>query len=200
MQGAPETQASLPARTSPGREALLAATITVGLRDGLTRVSYRKVADEVGVAHGLVRHHFGTLEDLIAESLIRSIGLSLDVTGMGYDEDAPGAFDENFAARAEQHSDIHAFQYEVALEARRRPKLKAAVEQYYERYRAMVQQRLLSIGIDDDGMTDLVWFVFDGLVFRQSTSPDTEAAEIALQRLQLLLALFRERGTAGREG
>ena len=49
-------------------------------------------------------------------------------------------------------------------------------------------------------MTDLVWFVFDGLVFRQSTSPDTEAAEIALQRLQLLLALFRERGAAGREG
>ncbi|WP_416979825.1 TetR family transcriptional regulator [Streptomyces sp. T028] len=42
-----------------GRDALLIAAVRVVARDGLRKLTYRAVAAEAGVTHGLVAHHFG---------------------------------------------------------------------------------------------------------------------------------------------
>ena len=44
-----------------GRHALLRATIVIVGHGGLRALTYRAVAAEAGVSHGLVRHHFLSL-------------------------------------------------------------------------------------------------------------------------------------------
>jgi AcrR family transcriptional regulator len=52
-----------PRRTRPargdGRRALLEAVVRVVARHGLDALTYRAVAKEAGVTHGLVSYHFG---------------------------------------------------------------------------------------------------------------------------------------------
>ena len=55
-----------------GREALLEATVRVVARAGLRKVTNRVVAEEAGVTHGLVSHHFGTRDALLRETLRRA--------------------------------------------------------------------------------------------------------------------------------
>jgi AcrR family transcriptional regulator len=63
-----------------GREALLKAVVAVMARSGLRNVTYRAVAAEAGVTHGLVRHHFGSRDALIEQALHYSITQSIDTT------------------------------------------------------------------------------------------------------------------------
>lgn len=53
---------------------LLAAVITIAGRQGQHAVTYRSVADEANVSHGLVRHYFGTRQAMIAEAFECAIG------------------------------------------------------------------------------------------------------------------------------
>lgn len=62
-----------------GRQALIEATITVVARAGLRNLTYRAVAKEAGVAHGLVAHHFGSRQALIEAALQHALDESADV-------------------------------------------------------------------------------------------------------------------------
>ncbi len=66
----------------PGREALLRAAIKVVGDQGMSRLTYRGLAQEAGVSHGLIRHHFGTKEQLIEEALEYAIQQNLEQTGV----------------------------------------------------------------------------------------------------------------------
>jgi AcrR family transcriptional regulator len=50
-------------------DALLAATRRLLVREGPSGVTTRRVAEEAGQAHGLVRYHFGSLEALMLRTL-----------------------------------------------------------------------------------------------------------------------------------
>src|SRR3712207_8439845 len=67
--------AAVAARPAPGygegRRALLAAAVHVVATRGLRHLTYRSVAQEAGVAHGLVAHHFGTRDALLEAALER---------------------------------------------------------------------------------------------------------------------------------
>jgi TetR/AcrR family transcriptional regulator, regulator of biofilm formation and stress response len=52
-----------------GRVALLEAAIRVGAHQGLCGLTIRSAAAEAGVSHGLVRHHFGSRQQLVDEAL-----------------------------------------------------------------------------------------------------------------------------------
>ena len=78
-----------------GREALLDAAVRVVARGGLRRLTYRAVAQEAGVTHGLVVHHFGSRDALIEEALAHAVRQSLSSSArrqnlklLGF-EDAP---------------------------------------------------------------------------------------------------------------
>ncbi|UOQ89930.1 TetR family transcriptional regulator [Agromyces endophyticus] len=185
----PATTSSTPAATTSGRQALLAATITVVAESGLRALTYRAVAAEAGVSHGLVRHHFGTRDQLIAEALSFAVDESLRETNMA-GRGAPGDtahFAEGLASLASRSTAVQAFQYELLLESRRRPELRPAVEQYYETYRRATRDRLLELGIDDDELIEVIWFALDGLVFKTLVLGVDADAERVLARIRRLV-------------
>lgn len=169
-----------------GRQALLRATIVVVAAGGLRALTYRAVASEAGVSHGLVRHHFGTRDQLIAEAMEFAIGESLAGSNM---VEAVASFDD-FAAGieslAERESEIQSFQYELLLEARRRPELGELAARHYNAYRDAIIAQLGRLGVNDPELADLIWFALDGIVFKQLVAPGDAAP--ALRRVRALVA------------
>lgn len=171
---------------SSGRIALLRATIVVVARGGLRALTYRAVATEAGVSHGLVRHHFGTRDQLIAEAMDFAIDESLRGSNMldgalGVEEFAAG-----IESLAELDGDVQAFQFELLLEARRRPELRPNAERHYGAYRDAISKQLQRFGADEEGLADLIWFVLDAIVFKQLVLPGD--VEPALSRVRALIA------------
>ena len=170
-----------------GREALLKAVIAVVARSGLRNVTYRAVAAEAGVAHGLVRHHFGSRDMLIEEALHYSVTQSIDTTALEPGSGDLGDLARNLAKAVSDDPDIQAFQYELILEARRRPELQHYVDVIYKTYRDAVYQALSAAGIDDRDLAVLVFCTLDGLVFQQLALGSPEATEKGLRQLRKLL-------------
>jgi AcrR family transcriptional regulator len=54
--------------TEDRRDLLIAATLTSLARDGHAGISVRRIATEAGVSVGLLNHHFGSIDALIAET------------------------------------------------------------------------------------------------------------------------------------
>lgn len=176
---------SLPdvSETSPaGRQALLRATIVVVAGGGLRALTYRAVAAQAGVSHGLVRHHFGTRDQLIAEALDYAVTESLRATSMFDEVTDAAAFAAGIDSLAQRDPDVQAFQYELLLEARRRPELRPHAARYYAAYRDANAKALRRIGVTDDHLIDAIWFALDGLVFRQVVLPGEVGG--ALERIR----------------
>ncbi|WP_017599825.1 TetR/AcrR family transcriptional regulator [Nocardiopsis lucentensis] len=178
-----------------GRQALLRAAVRVVARRGLRHLTYRAVAQEAGVTHGLVVHHFGSRDALIEEALAyavrTSVSSSLLEPGSGRVED----FAAGLSELVEADPDLQAFQYELLLEARRRPELREQVRALYDGYRAATERELSRILPEDAGpaLTRLVFSALDGLVLYQLTlggAGDTDEAVGALR--ELLRGMARE--------
>ncbi|MFD2093140.1 TetR/AcrR family transcriptional regulator [Blastococcus deserti] len=179
-------------RYGEGRAALLAAAVRVGATRGLRHLTYRSVAAEAGVAHGLVAHHFGSRDALIEEAL----QFSLD-HGVASLSSAPGSGDVSalfvgVTSWFEQDADDAVFQYELILESRRRPELRPHVERLYEAYREALRVEMKACGLPDDlNLVHLVFAALDGLVFQQVCLGQTGATEAALDQLRGLLSRLR---------
>ncbi|MFD4196859.1 TetR/AcrR family transcriptional regulator [Amycolatopsis thermoflava] len=171
-----------------GREALLDAAITVVARQGLRYLTYRAVAAEAGVTHGLVAHHFGSRDALLLEALRHSIQRAIDVTELRTESASPEDFVQGLADIVQRDPDLHAFQYEVLLEARRSPEARRHAEELYSSYRHAAREGLARMGIEDDGpMADLVFAALDGLVFQQVTVGSAAATREAVKALREIL-------------
>lgn len=171
-----------------GRQALLQAAVHVVATRGLRHLTYRAVAERAGVAHGLVAHHFGTRDALLSAALEFSLTNSV---GSISSDPGSGDLDALFAGVVEMvqaNPDDQAFQYELILEARRRPELRPQVEQVYATYRQALQVELAAAGISqDDALVHLVFAAVDGLVFQQVCLDDPAATRAAIERLRELL-------------
>ena len=176
-------------RHGQGREALLRATVHVVAREGLRGLTYRAVAEEAGVANTLVAHHFGTRDALLQAALDwaaeQSIGISLLEPATGKREDFAAGLADFVAGDA----DMQAFQYELALEARRRPELLPAVERMYARYIEATRRELMRMGLDEpsDDLARSVFALLDGIVFQQTLFGDADATRRVVERLRGLL-------------
>ncbi|MBA4857450.1 TetR/AcrR family transcriptional regulator [Nocardia farcinica] len=187
------------ARPSPrygqGRTALLAAAVRVCAEHGLRNLTYRMVAREAGVAHGLVAHHFGSRDVLLEEAL----RFSLDTTVPSIST-RPGTGDldalfAGVAAMIDQNPHDQAFQYELILESRRRPELRRHVQAIYDAYVEALRVELAAAGLGDDpALSHLAYAAVDGLVFHQITIGDPELTERALHHLRALLGAMQKRG------
>lgn len=169
-----------------GREALLRATVIVVSAGGLRALTYRAVAAEAGVSHGLVRHHFGTRDQLVAEAMEYAIDESLRGSNMVGDALTPETFAAGIESLADRESGMQAFQYELLLESRRRPELRPLAERHYLAYREAISRQLARLGVRDAELTELIWFTLDGIVFKQLVLPG--GVEPALARLRALVA------------
>jgi AcrR family transcriptional regulator len=186
------TETAVAARPAPGygegRQALLSAAVHVVATRGLRHLTYRSVAQEANVAHGLVAHHFGTRDALLAAALEFSLANSV---GSVSAEPGSGDLDALFAGVVDMvraNPDDQAFQYELILEARRRPELRPQVEQVYAAYRDALRTELEAAGVDaDDALVHLVFAAVDGLVFQQVCLDEPARTPASLERLRDLL-------------
>jgi DNA-binding transcriptional regulator YbjK len=178
-----------------GRQALLEAAIRVVASEGLRGLTYRSVAAEAGVTHGSVRYHFGDWKTLVEEALTFSVERSIQ----GSEFSSAGADFGDFAAAlaglVEADPDTQAFQYELALESRRRPELVPMIERMYELYRSAVRDMLSRNGIHDESFVQTVFATMDGVVFQQTIFGDADRTR---RSVEVLRAVIKQYGKAGR--
>lgn len=184
-------------RYGEGREALLRAAVRVVSATGLRNLTYRAVAREAGVTHGLVAHHFGSRDALLEEALRYSLRVSVEVSslesGTGRIED----FARDFGAFVDDDPELQAFQYELILESRRRPELRPYVEELYDHYRAAARRELERLGIDDPAVADVAYAALDGLVFQQISVGNAESTNRSVAALRRLLVAAAAAPPAG---
>ncbi|OIJ66438.1 TetR/AcrR family transcriptional regulator [Streptomyces mangrovisoli] len=172
-----------------GRAALLDAAVRVVARGGLRRLTYRAVAEEAGVTHGLVVHHFGSRDALIEEALAHAVRSSLSSSALEPGTGSVQDFSAGLADMVESGPDLQAFQYELLLEARRRPELlpqmRGLYEEYFEATRRELSQ-MLERPVDR-GLSRLVFAALEGLVLHQLVFGERAVTEEALAELRVLL-------------
>ncbi|MFF6782831.1 TetR family transcriptional regulator [Streptomyces sp. NPDC012510] len=179
-----------------GREALLNAAVRVVARGGLRRLTYRAVAEEAGVTHGLVVHHFGSRDALIEEALAHTIRTSLSTSSLEPGTGRVSDFSTGLSEMVTADPDTQAFQYELLLESRRRPELLPQIRELYDEYFDAAQRelgRMLPAGADR-ALTRLVFAALDGLVLHQLVLGEPEVTEAALEELRSLLRLLHADG------
>jgi AcrR family transcriptional regulator len=181
-------------RYGTGRDALLDATVRAVAEDGLRRLTYRRVASEAGVGHTLVAHHFGSIDTLVEQALHRSYVRSVATIST-----RPGSGDLNalfagLSTFADDDAIDQAFQFELMLESRRRPKLRPHIRRVRDAYVDAIGAELTLAGIDPDpALSHLVYSAAEGLILEQITGDDREATDSALIRLRRLLVPRRAR-------
>jgi AcrR family transcriptional regulator len=127
-------RASKNLRYGEGREALLHAAVSVVADKGLRGLTFRAVAQEAGVNNTLIVHHFGSRDNLLAAALEWTVDRSIAGADLSeYASDA-AAFRNALLENVLSEPESAAFQYEMILEARRRPELRPAVRALYRKY------------------------------------------------------------------
>ncbi|GAA4667211.1 hypothetical protein GCM10023347_20070 [Streptomyces chumphonensis] len=172
-----------------GRAALLDAAVRVVARGGLRKLTYRAVAEEAGVTHGLVVHHFGSRDALIEEAVDHAVRSSLKVNALGTGGGTADDFAAGLGDLVVTGPDLQAFQYELLLESRRRPELMPQLRALYEEYFETARRdlaRVLSRPVDR-GLSRLVFAALEGLVLHQLVFGEREVTEEALAELRSLL-------------
>lgn len=154
-------------RYGEGREALLRAAIRVVGTGGLRALTYRAVAQEAGVTHGLVAHHFGSRDALVEEALQFAMQLSVDTSSLSPASGELDDFASTLADLVAADPELQAFQFELVLESRRRPEIRPYAEAIYDGYRSAVREAMARFGIEDEDVADLVFAALDGLSFQQ---------------------------------
>jgi AcrR family transcriptional regulator len=182
---------------SEGRDALLDATVRVIAEHGLRGLTYRRVAEAAGTTHGLVSYHFGSRDALILEAAAHANAESLAGTSFDTPPARAGEFADELPERAAREADDHAFQFELALEARRRPDLRDAVRGRYDGYVAATREALraldIDLGEDESAAATLLFAAIDGLMLQQLIFEDPQRTRDALAILQRLLGELQER-------
>ncbi|MFE4002464.1 TetR/AcrR family transcriptional regulator [Nocardioides sp. YIM B13467] len=171
-----------------GREALLEATVRVVARAGLRKLTNRAVAEEAGVTHGLVGHHFGSRDALIEAAMRYVVERSVAESELESPTGSVDDFARGLVDLVAADPEIQAFQYELSLEARRRPELTRFIREQNDAYRSAVRKALDGMGIGHVSDLDLAVFAtLDGLVFHQVTEDRPEDTEAGLTALRALL-------------
>lgn len=179
-----------------GGTALMQAAIRVVAQFGLRKLTYRSVAEEAGLAHGLVRHHFGSIDALILEALKYCTELSV----ASIDIDPPSGEIEDFLRGLfeflRSDGETQVFMYAVMLESRREPLLRAPVAAMLAQYKQVVRDALLRMDVPADTATvEMVYATLEGAVLQDSVQGYSEDVHAAIGRLREVLMLLRDRQT-----
>lgn len=132
-----------------GRDALLDAAARVVARDGFRGLTYRSVAQEAGTTHGLVSYHFRSRDRLIHETAMKARREAIEGSALEPASGRVEEFADHLSRLAAEAPEGQVFQFELALEARRRAELEPEVRALYEEYYAVTARALATIGVAD---------------------------------------------------
>jgi AcrR family transcriptional regulator len=174
-----------------GRDALLSAVIDVVGEKGLRGVTYRAVASRAGVNHTLVTHHFGSIEGLLAATMAWAIQRSIEETGLEKIADFDESFADSLLETVSKEPELQLFQFEMLLESRRNPEVRALVERLYANYMSTVEDALRQRGLNvDNGAALAIFAALDGLMLQFLTISDPEKIRAAVIQVGKLVAML----------
>ncbi|UGS33829.1 TetR/AcrR family transcriptional regulator [Capillimicrobium parvum] len=182
--GAPTSPSGDPVAT---RQAIIEAVVRLAGRDGFDALTYRAVAEEAGVSHGLLRYHFGSLDAAVHEALHWTVDEAIarsPLTGAD-DLDSFAASLSRLVAQSPEHV---AFQWGLVMHAQRKPELVEAIREFQARYVTQIQAQLERFGFPSErALARTVFAVLNGIVLSQlvSRDPAETDAEIAILREML---------------
>jgi len=169
-----------------GREAILKAAVEVVADAGLRGLTFRAVGARARVNNTLIAHYFGNRESLIEAALEWAVDQSIAQTHFEDFAASPEEFFRQLMESLTQQSELQIYQYEMILEARRRPELRPAIRRLYERYEDELDRSLQNVGIVgiDDPTRRALFGSMDGLVLqRVSGNITAEEFRAALDRM-----------------
>lgn len=178
-----------------GRRALTDAAISVVAAEGLRGLTYRAVAKAARVSYGLVSHHFGSRDALISEALASTVN---DIERATFDQaQSLEDFADEWPSFIAEHQDLLAFQYDLTMEARRRPELMPDIQKMYGKVFDTIHARLSEFGVvrDDEEGEAIARFAtaaLDGMILQQIAHGDPAQTERSIKLLQRVLAALRD--------
>ena len=166
------------------KDRLLDAAIQIAGREGLRAVTYRAVAARAGVTHGLVRHHFGTREQLLNEAFRRAA--EQDSDGVRLRADSIEAFASTFVEWFNSSWERSVLQFDETTQAIRGALPMDNIRQQYEGYIDKVRDTFAAVGIDDPdgGVAAMVFATLDGLALQHLIFRDDLRTERVLDALR----------------
>jgi AcrR family transcriptional regulator len=182
-----------------GREALLSAVIAVVGERGLKGISYRSVAGRAGVNHTLIRHHFGSIEGLLAATMEWAVQRSIEETGLERIADFDDDFADSLIKTVSAEPELQLFQFEMLLESRRNPEVRRLVERLYANYMRTVEEALQQRGLPADNAVALAIFAaLDGLMLQFLTISDPVKIRAAVIQVGRMVAALEEPNDSSR--
>ena len=187
------TRSASPSKYGTGREALLRAVVDVVAQKGLRGMTYRAVAEAAGVNNSLVAHHFGSRDALIAAALQWASEQSIAASRLREAAEQEGSFTEALLGLLLEDPGLQAFQYEMILEARRRPELAAPVAQLYESYVDALTEGLQAFGVQGEVrvVARSLFAALDGLVLQYLAGVGRDEIAAALEEVHQVVLLRR---------
>ncbi|MEW1809837.1 TetR family transcriptional regulator [Pseudarthrobacter phenanthrenivorans] len=188
-----DARSASPSKYGTGREALLRAVVDVVAQKGLRGMTYRAVAEAAGVNNSLVAHHFGSRDALIAAALQWASEQSIAASRLREAAGQEGSFTEALLGLLLEDPGLQAFQYEMILEARRRPELAGPVAQLYENYVSALAEGLEAFGLQGDVrvVARSLFAALDGLVLQYLAGVGRDQIAAALEEVHQVVLLRR---------
>src|SRR5262245_28105839 len=193
-----KTVASTGARAANGRpsireanvEAFLDAAERLLIREGATGISTRQLAREAGQNHGLVHYYFGSVDELLLQTLERFTGRVLERQRAMYATDLP--FLEKWRAAMGFIEDDLASGYlkvwaEMEALGRNKPELRERLNDLDDRWRTLLRdacaQAIEEYGLERSGFSAEAWATLvmqfnKGLLYERLLGFDRGHAEL----------------------
>lgn len=186
-----------PSKYGTGKEALLRAAVSVVAAKGLRGLTYRSVAEAAGVNNTLVAHHFGSRDALIAAALDWAAEQSINASKLREAATLGHSFTDSLLELLLAEPELQVFQYEMILEARRRPELSEAVTALYENYVSALADGLTASGLTGNMrvVARTLFAALDGLVLQYLAGVDRSAIAASLDEVHDMLLLRARSGT-----
>lgn len=172
-----------------GREALLEAVVRVVVRDGPGGISYRAVAKEAGVTHGLVHYYFGTKDEMVSEAYVWALETELREIDLRPDD----AFPERLARLTERDMHVHLFLNEMVLDACRKPELRGIVRRMFDDVFNAVCKALEAAEVPaSPARARVIFAAIAGLTVQRMVLDSPKQTREAARDLKEILAVLRD--------
>lgn len=178
------------------REDLADAAITTLARDGMRGLTHRAVDREAGLPEGSTSYYFRTRQALLQAVVERATEVDtaeMEVSSLEDPDTAATVIASVLEEWVTTGRERQVARFELALEATRRPELRASLVARQEVFRGALQQQFALLGIDDpSGRAKELVALLNGLLFDtvvREESPDEAAAVIRANVPRLVAAV-----------
>jgi TetR/AcrR family transcriptional regulator, regulator of biofilm formation and stress response len=184
------------------RDQLLRATLSVIAERGVGATSHRAVAEAAGVPVAATTYYFSSLDEMLEEALrlfVHDEVESIAALTAALDEVSGSASDIIRAVAAGLRDASSAAQFDLYVEASRRPALREVVVESLTAYRTLAESLLRNVGARDPEIAaPLVVALLDGLAVQHIAVGDSEREQHIVAGLEAILTPFLPAATADR--